>query len=225
MNRKNLSAEFIASASGFQATITTATLDRDGEVVIAQGMDATEYERNPVLFWNHDYTLPVGKCSLLTRTPTSIVGNFEFAERPSDYTGDFFPDFVRAVVGQGVVRGVSIGYNAVDGGTRRATPEDRKRYGDGVHTVFSKWKLIEVSVAPLQCNPDALISAVRKGAVNPEHAKRWLGYAEPRRHSVVVPVPAMAWATRAAERTHAAEPNNAKAIAAREIARARGRLR
>lgn len=225
MNRKNLSAEFVPSASGFTATITTATLDRDGEVVIAQGMDATEYERNPILFWNHDYTLPVGKCLSLKRTPTGIVGDFQFAERPADYTGEFFPDFVRAVVGQGVVRGVSIGYSSVDGGTRRATPDDRKRYGDGVHTVFSKWKLMEVSVAPLQCNPDALVSAVRKGAVSPEHAKRWLGYSEPQRYSVVVPIPARAWATRTVERAATDNPNNAKAIAAREIARARGRLR
>ena len=36
---------------------------RDGEVLFAQGMNASEFERNPILVWNHDYAQPVGKCN------------------------------------------------------------------------------------------------------------------------------------------------------------------
>lgn len=223
MNRKTLDAKFIPSATGFTATVTTATIDRDGEVVIPQGMNATEYESNPVLFWNHDYNLPVGKCVALKRGADGIVGEFTLAERPADFEGSFFPDFVRALVGQGVVKGVSIGYTPEEGGTRRATVDDRKRYGDGVHTVFSKWKLLEISVAPLQANPDALVSAVRKGAVSAADASRWLGYAEPQRHRIVVSVPARSWAEGA--RDDANKPIDVKGIARREIMRSRGLLR
>jgi hypothetical protein len=221
MNRKNLDADFMPRAGGFTATVTTEMIDRDGEVVIAQGMNASEYLTNPVLFYNHDYNLPVGKCLSLERRPTSIVADFKFAERPDDFEGPFFPEFVASMVGQGIVRGVSIGYTAENGGIRRATPDDRKRWGDSVHTVFNKWKLMEISVAPMQCNPGALISAVRKGAVDAEAARRWGGYVEPARRTVVVAVPALAWAARAARKS----PIDSASIARAEIARAKGLLR
>jgi HK97 family phage prohead protease len=186
-------------------------------------MNSTDYETNPILFWNHDYNLPVGRCVALTRQPDGIVGEFTLAQRPDGFEGSFFPDVVRALIGQGIVRGVSIGYAAEQGGTRRATVEDRKRYGDAVHTVFSKWKLLEISVAPLQCNPDALVSAVKKGAVTAADAARWFGYSEPQRHRVVVPIPARTWATVA--RGAAETPIDVKGITRREIMRARGLLR
>ena len=223
MQRKKLNADFVPSAGGFTATITTASLDRDGEVVVPQGMNASEYETNPVLFWNHDYNLPVGKCVGLKRTATGIVGDFTLAERPADYEGTFFPDFVRAVIGQGVVKGISIGYVPEEGGTRRATPDDRKRYGDTVHTVFNRWRLLEISVAPLQANPDALVSAVRKGAVAADDAARWLGYVAPKRRQIVVPVPVATYADGARAKSN--KPMDISATVRREIARARGLLR
>lgn len=220
MNRKTLDAQFAPTARGFTATITTATLDRDGEVVIPQGMDSTEFEANPVLFWNHDYNQPVGKCLGLKRAADGIVGDFVFAERPKGYEGEYFPEFVASLVGQGIVRGVSIGYMPAEGGTRRATPEDRKRFGDTVQTVFSKWKLLEVSVAPLQANPDALVTAISKGAVRLADAKRWLGYAPPpTRHRVEITLPS---AEPRSQRK--AAPIDCSAIARRELARARGLL-
>jgi HK97 family phage prohead protease len=221
MNRKTLDAKFIPTARGFTATITTATLDRDGEVVIPQGMDSTEFESNPVLFWNHDYNQPVGKCVSLKREPAGIIGDFVFAKRPDGYEGDYFPEFVASLVGQGIVRGVSIGYMSAEGGTRRATPEDRKRYGDTVQTVFSKWKLLEVSVAPLQANPDALVTAINKGAVSATGAKRWLGFtAATTRHRIEIALPAAVPASRAKS-----APIDYLGITRRELARARGLLR
>jgi HK97 family phage prohead protease len=221
MNRKQLSAKFAPTARGFTATITTATLDRDGEVVIPQGMDATEFEANPVLFWNHDYNQPVGKCLALRREPAGIVGEFAFAQRPEGFEGAYFPEFVASLVAQGVVRGVSIGYMPAEGGTRRATVEDRKRYGDTVQTVFSKWKLLEVSVAPLQANPDALVTAISKGAVSAADATRWLGWTPPAvRHRVEITLPRTEGVSKSA-----VPPIDIVQIARRELSRARGSLR
>jgi len=215
--RKALDAKFSSTASGFEAVITTDALDRDFEVVVPQGMNATEYERNPVLFWNHDYEQPVGRCLSLKRQPNSIVGEFTFAKRPDGFEGTYFPDFVASLVGQGIVRGISIGYFPEQGGMRRATPDDRKRYGEQVHTVYSKWKLREVSIAPLQANPDALVSAVRKGAVSAADAQRWMGYQPPRRVQVVVDLPP-------ACRPKVKQTIDVASIARREIARRMGRL-
>lgn len=218
MKRKALNASFAETAGGFEAIITTDAIDRDGEVVVPQGMNSTEFEKNPVLFWNHDYSQPVGKCLSLKREPHRIRGEFRFAQRPDGFDGAYFPQFVASLVAQGVVRGVSIGYMPEDGGMRKATPDDRVRYGPQVHTVFSKWRLLEVSVAPLQANPEALVSAIRKGAVSTDDAERWLGYVPPRRVQIVVDMP------RKSSSRKSVPPIDVSAVVRREVARSFGRL-
>lgn len=220
MKRKKLGASFVEVAGGFEAVITSTAIDRDGEVVIPQGMNSVEFEMNPVLFYNHDYNQPIGKATApLRRMADKIVADFKLAEKPEGWSGAFFPEFVGALIGQGIVKGVSIGYVPEQGGMRRATPDDRKRFGDSVHTVYSKWKLLEVSVAPLQANPLALITAVRKGAIAEDDARRWLNYSPPPRVQIVVDLPAPVRASR-----KSAKPIDVASIAAEQIARARGKL-
>jgi HK97 family phage prohead protease len=217
ITRKALTAELKGTAKGFAAVITAETLDRDGEVLIPQGMNSVEFEKNPTLFWNHDYAQPVGRCNGLKRKESTIVGDFTFAQRPDGYGGEFFPEVAAALVGQGIVNAVSVGYVPEDGGVRRATEIDRKKYGDRVHTVYSRWKLLEVSLAPLQANPDALITAVKKGMMSPVAAKRWFGIDAPKRTVVTVSVPVPST-------KDAARPIDVDEVVRREIARAQGRI-
>jgi HK97 family phage prohead protease len=218
VTRKALPAELRSTPKGFTAVITAETLDRDGEVLIPQGMNSTEFESNPVLFWNHDYSQPVGKANGLKRKESTIIGDFTFAQRPDGYNGEFFPEVAAALVGQGIIKGVSVGYVPEDGGTRRASEVDRKKYGDRVHTVYSRWKLLEVSLAPLQSNPDALITAVKKGLVSPVAAKRFFGVEIPKRVVVSVLLPA------APSTQTKAAPINVEAVIRREVAKARGAI-
>jgi HK97 family phage prohead protease len=177
MIRKTLSAN-IEKAAGVkvEATITTETIDRDGEVLISQGMDATEYELNPVVFYNHDYAQPIGRISEIRRGKGKIDATIEFAQRPDGFEGSYFPEFVESLVDQGIVKGISVGFVPIAGGVRKASQKDREDYGDSVRQVYSKWKLLEVSVAPLPANATALVSAVRKGLVDKDDAVRWLDF-------------------------------------------------
>ena len=217
IQRKALTAELTSTAKGFTAIITAETLDRDGEVLIPSGMNSKEFEQNPTLFWNHDYSQPVGKSIGLKRRERDIVGEFTFARRPDGYSGEFFPEVAAALVGQGIVNAVSVGYVPESGGVRKATDLDRKRYGDEVATIFSRWKLLEVSLAPLQANPEALITAIRKGIVSPIAAKRWFNIDAPTRTvvSITIPTPSS---------KKAAKPINIQEAVEREIARARGSI-
>lgn len=219
MQTKALSAQIAPSASGFTAVITSETIDRDGEVLIPSGMNSKEFDRNPTLFWNHDYAEPVGKAvGPLKRKEREIVADFVFAKRPDGYAGEFFPEVAAALVGQGIVSGVSVGYVPEEGGVRMATDIDRKKYGGAVSRIFSRWKLLEVSLAPLQANPEALITAVKKGLCSPVGAKRWFGIEVPKRIVVTVDVPARSTAQKQ-------KPIDVDAIVRREIARAKGAVR
>ena len=215
--RKQLEANLAPSAKGFTATITTDTLDRDGEIVMPDGMNSKEYESNPVLFWNHDAEQPIGRALSLTRKGNAIVGEFQFAQRPENFQGSYFPEFVASLVGQGIVRGVSIGYIPEPNGTRHANDLDRKKYGTTVRTVYSRWKLLEVSIAPLQANPEAVVTAIKKGFVSALDAKRWLGVATGTRTSIVVQLPP-------ASSKKTASTMDVASIVRAEMARARGRI-
>ena len=188
MQRKTLNASISKAGPSIDATISTETIDRDGEVLVAQGMDATEFDANPVVFYNHDYAQPIGRVTELRRGKGKVDATIEFAKRPSDFSGSYFPEFVESLVEQGIVKGISVGFVPAPGGVRKASQKDREDYGEDVRNVFSKWKLLEVSVAPLPANGEALVSAVRKGAVDRAAAERWLSYEAPA-HSIEIEVP------------------------------------
>ena len=188
MQRKQLFAR-VEKSNGVKvdATISTETIDRDGEVLVAQGMDSSEFDKNPVVFYNHDYAQPVGKVTDLRRGKGKVDATIEFAKRPDDFEGAYFPEFVESLVEQGVVKGISVGFIPQPGGVRKASQKDREDYGDSVRQVFSKWKLLEVSVAPLPANSTALISAIRKGAVDSAQVDRWVSADSRRRVFVNMP--------------------------------------
>jgi len=172
---KTLSASVKMDAGGIVAKLTTNSVDRDGEVLIPQGMVSKDFEKNPVLFYNHEYDQPIGKVTNLKRTDDSVMGTLTFAQRPEDYVGEFFPSFVEALVRQGIVKGVSVGFVPEPSGARSATKADRMKFGEKIKRVFNRWKLLEVSIAPLPANQDALIQAVDKGLVTPVQVKSFLG--------------------------------------------------
>lgn len=150
----------------FKARITTDSLDRDGEVMQPLGMDSSEFDKSGAIFWNHDYDKPVAKpAGKMVRTKGYVDCEAEFAKRPDDYQGDFFPDFARAMVQQGIVKGVSVGFIPIE--ARSPSKKDVETWGDDVRRVHSKFRLLEWSIAPVQCNPDAVIQmAISKGIIN-----------------------------------------------------------
>ena len=72
-----------------------------------------------------------------------------------------------------MVKAVSIGFMPLDGGARVATTGDVEKYGSDVRKVFSKWKLLEVSVVTVPANQDALIYAVSKGLISKTAAAKF----------------------------------------------------
>ena len=133
------------------ATIFANELSRDGVSVDIAGMDFTNYEKNPVVLYAHDFSgrtesggLPIARTLGLTRTANGRVrAEFEFLE------GDAFADRVRNAWNRGFLRGASIGWRPIE-----TTPGDG---GKGVRVVRSE--LIEWSIVAVPADPDALRGA------------------------------------------------------------------
>lgn len=153
------------------AKITTACCDRDGEVLIPDGLNSKDFEKNPVVFWQHKYDLPVGKCTSIKRDGDSVIAKTVFAERPADHPQgqEWLPDTLFSLYQQGVLKGFSIGFQPTEG--RPATAADLKHYGPDCRKVFSKFNLLEYSAVSLPANQEAVALAVSKGTVSAETAK------------------------------------------------------
>jgi phage head maturation protease len=183
----------------FSATITTDALDRDYEVIVPAGMNAKEYEANPVLLYAHDPLRPIGRMLDMRRSEGSIDADFALAPRPEGHQGEWEADTVGSLLRCGVLRGVSIGCAPMPGGLRNATKADKERYGAAVTRVYSKWKLLEVSIVSLPANAEALVTVVQKGLVT-RAALASLGCAVPEcapalppttKHTIAITLPAL----------------------------------
>jgi HK97 family phage prohead protease len=152
------------------ARISTAGVDRDGEVLVPQGCDATDFNKSPTVFYNHDYTLPVERCEGIRRYEDTIEAKTRFAQRPENHQGPWLPDSVFALLQQGVINGFSVGFVPVEG--RHPSKKDQQQFGSKVRYVYSKWKLLEYSIAPLPANQDALVLAASKGIVTANAARQ-----------------------------------------------------
>ena len=150
----------------FSVTIFANELSRDGVSVDIDGMDFSNYRKNPVVLFAHDYSgttgssgLPIGRTVSLARTPDGrIRADFEFL------SGDPFADRVRNAWNRGFLRGASIGWRAIE-----ARPSER---GRGLRIVKSE--LIEWSIVAVPADPDALRGAytrVMRALIEPGHAR------------------------------------------------------
>ena len=162
----------------FTARITKAVLDRDGEVLLPGGMDASEFDASGAVFWNHDYNSPVAApVGKMQKNADEIIAKARFMKRVEGDNGAFLPDYARsfgtAMAEAGRSAGVSVGFVGIK--DRNPTKKDREEFGEGVTRVFTQWKLLEWSIAPVQANQDAYVTALGK-SIDPVCCKSLFGY-------------------------------------------------
>ena len=137
------------------ATISTATPDRVGDVLLPRGCDYQDYAKNPVVLWAHGLeqglTLPIGVSKdptgqlTLQITDEEVKATCYFAQSNRDAMQIF------GLACDGVVVATSV----------RETPiSQRKAYRDGQEiSIVSSWALEEWSLCSLGVNPDSIAKA------------------------------------------------------------------
>lgn len=126
----------------FEATITTQEADRQNEVIVTAGVDASSWEKTgmPVLY-GHDYSgLPIGKGLSWKSFKTKMTARFQLAieEYP-------FAATVASMIKGGYLNAVSIG------GIVREWSDD--------YTRILRMDMVEFSVVPIPANESALITS------------------------------------------------------------------
>jgi HK97 family phage prohead protease len=139
--------------------ISTAGVDRDNDTIDPKGWQLTNYMKNPVVMWAHDYAaLPVAKATRLEQTDKGLSADIEFPLR-----GTYpFADTVHDMLKDGFLSATSVGFKP----TKADQNHERKGYD------FAEQELLEFSIVPVPSNPEALIT-MRHAGVDDEVVKGW----------------------------------------------------
>lgn len=148
---------------------STAARDRYGDEIPIDAWDVKHYAANPVFLWAHDYhELPLGVATHVERTDKALVIDVRFAEADANPMAEQ----VLRLYDDGILRGVSVGFRSLksewidpndDDEQKRMKKEPDIRPGKR----FLKVELLEVSAVPVPANPQALMTARKKGLTIP----------------------------------------------------------
>lgn len=117
----------------FEVVMTSESVDRDGDVILADGWDFSHYLKNPVVLWGHDFLgTPIGKVTEIRREGNSWIAKGVFAS--TDKAQE-----CRKLYDEGILKTVSVGFII------------RKRKGN----VIEEKELLELSFVPIPSNRDA----------------------------------------------------------------------
>ncbi len=160
--------------------ISTESVDRTREVVLARGMNDAQFQQNPVVTLGHAYWLPpVGRSLWRKRVKdgplVGVKAKTQYPARPDGWAEPWPPDKVFSLIQAGLLQGKSIGFLPL----KVHPPTDRELALNGwadVELVIDEWLLLEYACVYLPANQDALVESVSKGQVLlPEEFCRALG--------------------------------------------------
>lgn len=146
--------------------ISTESIDRYGEIVLAKGLDDSHFKLNPLVPLGHNYWAPpVGKALWWKAEETGkrkgIVAKTHYPPMPESWTPGkaWQPDECFALIQSGLLAAKSIGFIALK---KRDSTDDERAANPNLRLVVEKWLMLEYSVCPIGVNQEATVAAVSK---------------------------------------------------------------
>jgi HK97 family phage prohead protease len=125
---------------------STSSADRVGDVIVQDGIDLTQYRKNPVVLWGHDHDRPIARCVDIAVAGGKLMATAQFPPAGADSDSDRVYGKIRA----GIVNSVSVGFIP-----KEFEPVDRRDPGSGYR--FTKSELLEFSFVAVPMNADAVV--------------------------------------------------------------------
>ena len=125
---------------------STSDFDRAGDVIDAEAWTKgglNNFEKNPIILFNHDYNKPIGRATGLKVTPNGLELKAKISKSA--------PDHVAQLVKEGILGAFSVGFRVKD--ADYITETDGLKIKDA--------ELFEVSVVSVPCNQAATFSLAK----------------------------------------------------------------
>jgi len=146
------------------AVICTPVVDRQGEIIIPEGVDSTDWQKNPTILWEHGFdgqiTTPIAKgigpdgTVGLKLSDNSLEGTAWFTNK-NPQSAQIFDLIV-----EGIIRAASIHVIPIE--------TEQQRSDTQIVTVYPKSTLLEWSWGKIGVNPEAVLKVLNSGRLNSE---------------------------------------------------------
>ncbi|MGC8625348.1 MAG: HK97 family phage prohead protease [Phycisphaerae bacterium] len=158
MLRKAFEGQLIEVQAGRReivACISTAAVDRDGDVVLPAGLVRKNYSGLTV-FYNHDTALPLGAAQWVKKNGDRVLAKYRCTDK-TQFGRDMF-----ALAQDGVLNSYSVGF--LPGDFSNPTPEEILRRPElkKARRIYRQWELLEFSLVGIPANPEATMLAISK---------------------------------------------------------------
>jgi hypothetical protein len=171
--------------------ITTEDPDRTAEVVLARGMNDSQFKLNPIVTLQHAYYLPpvgrslwrkvvrvAGGDAPASRAVHGVKAKTQYPVRPADWptTQDWPADIALSLVQADLLRGKSIGFLPTKVHVPASKEIEDRGWAGGVDLVIDEWILLEYACTFLPAQQNAVVEAVSKSAIQlPEEFIKAMG--------------------------------------------------
>jgi HK97 family phage prohead protease len=141
--------------AGLEFILSDASIDRYGDSISVEGWQLDRFNRNPICLFNHESSFPIGRWRNIGVKDNSLRGHLELAPQGSSPR----IDEVRALVGAGILRAVSVGFLGLEHSPLKSG------------TRYTKSELVECSLVSVPANSNALAVARSLGTSRATMAK------------------------------------------------------
>lgn len=134
----------------FEVVITSDAMDRQGEILLPEGMKYDNYMKNPIVLFGHDQweiESIVGKCTNLELVDNKWIAKGVFVGEDVNPKAQM----LRKMYDQGFIRTTSVGLKPLIRDTTN-------------RNIIREWELLEFSFVPVPANPEALRLSKEIGA-------------------------------------------------------------
>ena len=158
MLRKAFEGQLIEVQAGRReivACISTSAVDRDGDVLLPEGLVRKNYSGLTV-FYNHDTALPLGAAQWVKKSGDRVLAKYRCTDK-TQFGRDMF-----ALAQDGVLNSYSVGF--LPGEFSNPMPEEIARRPElkQARRIYRKWELLEFSLVGIPANPEATMLAISK---------------------------------------------------------------
>lgn len=123
-----------------------AVVDRGLDFIVADAWDLTNYQKNPIILFNHDKDKPIGRAIEVKPTDEGLYIKAQISN-----SKDPFVSYIRDMIAEGILNAFSVGFDS----------KDEAKDATGVNQITSA-ELYETSVVSLPMNQDSLFSLTSK---------------------------------------------------------------
>lgn len=120
-----------------------ATPDRMGDILDPNGVELSQYRRNPIVLAQHDAGQPIARCGSIAVDGDKVVALIDFPPEGVSARSDEYLRLCKA----GILGAVSVGF---------LPHEWEPIRGAGYR--FTRWEMLELSIVSVPANPSALIT-------------------------------------------------------------------